>query len=537
MLTLLLVQMFPLFLAFVAIYLIMLRVSDVFPHIGLNTRSGLILVYLGGVLGVNAWLMKGFFDSIPKELDESAKVDGATATQIFWIVILPLGAPVLAVIGLLSFIATLNEYVLASVLLQSPDKFTLSVGLFTFVSREYGQQWGPFCAGVVLMAVPVVILFLFLQRFIAHGLTGGVKGSGVARPPRTTTAPSCTCSSTPDRARRRGDGAAARAARGRRLNEVGLRYVRDGEPRSVRADDRRGDGETDTWWRATFPVWNPVTSYRWVLAGGDVGYGWVNGVGLVDHDMPDADDFVLSLAAEGPEWHLRSVVYQIFPDRFATSGHNGSRPEWAVPRSWDELPTGRGPDTPRELFGGDLAGIEAQLDHIEQLGANVIYLTPIFPATSTHRYDATSFDRVDPLLGGDEALASLTAAAHRRGMRVIGDLTLNHVGVAHDWFAAAWARSRTRPSASSSTSTTPLPHGYEAWLGRSHAAEGSTGARPSFAGEWPRSTRHWLEPPFELDGWRIDVANMVGRYGELGLTAEVAREIRAAAGDRRRRRC
>jgi arabinogalactan oligomer/maltooligosaccharide transport system permease protein len=176
MLTLLLVQMFPLFLAFVAIYLIMLRVSDVFPHIGLNTRSGLILVYLGGVLGVNAWLMKGFFDSIPTELDESARVDGATATQIFWIVILPLGAPVLAVIGLLSFIATLNEYVLASILLQSPDKFTLSVGLFTFVSREYGQQWGPFCAGVVLMAVPVVILFLFLQRFIVHGLTGGVKG-------------------------------------------------------------------------------------------------------------------------------------------------------------------------------------------------------------------------------------------------------------------------------------------------------------------------------------------------------------------------
>ena len=176
MLTLLLVQMFPLFLAVVAVYLIMLRVADVFPNVGLNTRSGLILVYLGGVLGVNAWLMKGFFDSIPKELDESARVDGATATQIFWIVILPLGAPVLAVIGLLSFIATLNEYVLASVLLQEPGKFTLAVGLFTFVSREYGQHWGPFCAGVVLMAVPVVILFLFLQRFIAHGLTGGVKG-------------------------------------------------------------------------------------------------------------------------------------------------------------------------------------------------------------------------------------------------------------------------------------------------------------------------------------------------------------------------
>ena len=103
-----------------------------------------------------------------------------------------------------------------------------------------------------------------------------------------------------------------------------------------------------------------------------------------------------------------------FPTASPPSGSNGSRPEWAVPRSWDELPTGRGPDTPRE-FGGDLAGIEARLDHIEQLGANVLYLTPFFPATSTHRYDATSFDHVDPLLGGDEALASLTDAAHRRG--------------------------------------------------------------------------------------------------------------------------
>lgn len=176
MLSLLLIQMFPQFLAVVAIYLIMLEISDVFPAIGLNTRSGVILVYLGGALGVNAWLMKGFFDSIPKELDESARVDGATPAQIFWGVILPLGAPVLAVIALLSFISTINEYVIVSQLLQDPDKYTLSVGLFNFVNREYGQDWGPFCAGVALMAIPVLLLFLFLQRFIVHGLTGSVKG-------------------------------------------------------------------------------------------------------------------------------------------------------------------------------------------------------------------------------------------------------------------------------------------------------------------------------------------------------------------------
>jgi arabinogalactan oligomer / maltooligosaccharide transport system permease protein len=177
MLGLLLIQMFPTFLAVVAIYMIVLHVGRVFPAIGLDTRSGLILVYLGGVLGVNTWLMKGFLDSIPDELDESARVDGATPAQVFWAIIMPLAAPVLAVVGLLSYIGTINEYVIASVLLDSTDKFPMSVGLYSFINDKYAQQWGAFCAGVVLAAIPVVILFFFIQRFIAEGLTrGAVKG-------------------------------------------------------------------------------------------------------------------------------------------------------------------------------------------------------------------------------------------------------------------------------------------------------------------------------------------------------------------------
>jgi arabinogalactan oligomer/maltooligosaccharide transport system permease protein len=177
MLSLLLIQMFPTFLAVVAIYYIVLRVGNVFPAFGLDSRAAVILVYLGGALGVNTWLMKGFLDSIPNELDESARVDGATPAQIFWSIILPLAAPVLAVVGLLSYIATINEFIIASRLLQSTDHFTLPVGLYGFINDKYAQQWGPFCAGVVLAAVPVVVLFFFLQRFIVHGLTrGAVKG-------------------------------------------------------------------------------------------------------------------------------------------------------------------------------------------------------------------------------------------------------------------------------------------------------------------------------------------------------------------------
>jgi arabinogalactan oligomer / maltooligosaccharide transport system permease protein len=176
LLALLLIQMFPTFLAVVAIYLIVLRVGNVFPAVGLDTRVGVILVYLGGVLGVNTWLMKGFLDSIPDSLDESARVDGATPNQVFWAVILPLAAPVLAVVGLISYIFSINEFIIASVLLDSTDKFTMTVGLYGFINDKYAQQWGTFCAGVILAAIPVVILFFFLQRYFTEGVAGAVKG-------------------------------------------------------------------------------------------------------------------------------------------------------------------------------------------------------------------------------------------------------------------------------------------------------------------------------------------------------------------------
>jgi arabinogalactan oligomer/maltooligosaccharide transport system permease protein len=174
---LLLVQMFPAFLALTAIYIIMVNIGDVFPPLGLDTLPGLILVYLGGAMGVNAWLIKGFFDTIPIEIDESAKVDGATHGQIFWGIILPLAVPVLAVVGLLSFIGTINEFIIASALIQTPSTKTLAVGLQGFIANQYSENWGPFAAGALLAAIPVVILFIVLQKFIVGGLTAGsVKG-------------------------------------------------------------------------------------------------------------------------------------------------------------------------------------------------------------------------------------------------------------------------------------------------------------------------------------------------------------------------
>ena len=177
MLALLLIQMFPGLLLVVALYLIVLNVGSIFPFLGINTFFALILVYLGGAMGVNTWLLKGFFDTIPKELDESARVDGATATQIFWGVVLPLALPVLAVIALLSFIGTFNEFVLASAIMQTTHHFTMPVGMRGFIDQQYGSRWGYFAAGSLLAAVPAVALFMWLQKYIVGGLTqGAVKG-------------------------------------------------------------------------------------------------------------------------------------------------------------------------------------------------------------------------------------------------------------------------------------------------------------------------------------------------------------------------
>jgi arabinogalactan oligomer / maltooligosaccharide transport system permease protein len=176
-LSLLLIQMFPQLLLFTAIYLIALNVGGIFPFMGLNHLSTVIIVYLGGAMGVNTWLMKGFFDTIPIELDESARVDGATPAQIFWGVVLPLAAPILAVVGLISFIFALNEFVIASAILQTTHSFTLAVGMRGFIDAQYGQRWGPFAAGSLIAAIPPTILFMALQKYIVGGLTqGAVKG-------------------------------------------------------------------------------------------------------------------------------------------------------------------------------------------------------------------------------------------------------------------------------------------------------------------------------------------------------------------------
>ncbi|MBP6469089.1 MAG: sugar ABC transporter permease [Chloroflexi bacterium] len=169
----LLIQVFPNLLALVAIYLLVFQFGEIVPAIGLNTHAGLILVYLGGSMGLNIWLMKGFMDTIPRAIDESGMMDGATHFQIFWRLLLPLLRPMLVVIGILSFIGTYGDFILARILLTDVNKYTLMVGLQIFTAGQFDKKWGVFAAGALIGALPILITYLALQDQIAGGLTQG----------------------------------------------------------------------------------------------------------------------------------------------------------------------------------------------------------------------------------------------------------------------------------------------------------------------------------------------------------------------------
>jgi alpha-glucosidase len=309
---------------------------------------------------------------------------------------------------------------------------------------------------------------------------------------------------------------------------VAVRSLVDGEPRVTEAVLDRQEGGW-SWWRADLPVRNHLTPYRFLLHGRD-GTRWLNQLGVFDYDVPDATDFRLVAHQPPPAWAAGSVIYQIFPDRFDRSPAAADRPlpDWAIPCEWDTPVIGRGSETPHQFYGGDLDGIAGRLDHLADLGANTIYLTPIFPAVSNHRYNATTFDQVDPLLGGDEALARLAAAVHERGWRLLGDITTNHCGDTHAWFDVAMS---DVGSPEREMFYFDAAGDYVSWLGVKSLPKlnwGSPLLRERFCHGPDAVLARWLRRPYGLDGWRVDVANMTGRFGGDDLNHEVARLVRTA---------
>ncbi|MBQ0930467.1 maltose ABC transporter permease MalG [Ideonella sp. 4Y16] len=172
---LMLMQMFPAVLALVAIYAIFDRLGAAVPAIGLNTHASLVLAYSGGI-AMHVWTIKGYYDTLPTEIEEAARVDGAGTWTTFWRVLLPMALPILAVVFLLAFIGAVIEYPVASVLLTQQDQLTLAVGAKLFV-HEHNFRWGDFAAAAILSGLPITAVFLLAQRWLIAGLAaGGVKG-------------------------------------------------------------------------------------------------------------------------------------------------------------------------------------------------------------------------------------------------------------------------------------------------------------------------------------------------------------------------
>jgi maltose/maltodextrin transport system permease protein len=173
--TMLVLQVFPLSVALVAIYAIFDGIGTRLPWLGVETHAGVIVAYLGGV-ATHIWTIKGYFDTIPIEIEENAKVDGATHWQAFRLVLLPMAVPILVVVFVLAFIGTIIEYPVASILLREEPNLTLAVGS-KFYLYEQKYLWGDFAAAAVLSGLPITLVFLAAQRWIVSGLTaGGVKG-------------------------------------------------------------------------------------------------------------------------------------------------------------------------------------------------------------------------------------------------------------------------------------------------------------------------------------------------------------------------
>jgi len=313
-----------------------------------------------------------------------------------------------------------------------------------------------------------------------------------------------------------------------KCTRIFIRFFHDGEPRTLEMKKAKKLPH-EQWWTVDLQILNTTTHYRFQLVD-PKSYRWLNGVGVFEHDVTDREDFQVIAKPHYPQWIQSAVFYQIFADRFAKSSVKREIPEWAVPRDWDQLPKGKNHTTGVEFYGGDLPGVISKLDYLKELGVSALYFTPLFPGRSNHRYDAASFDEIDPVLGGNSAMIELSDQAHKAGFKIMGDLTTNHCGQAHPWIRSAiknrFARSRDffywDPS---------IPHGYVGWWGLASLPKLNYASKKLQQIMYRGSdsvVRRWLQAPFNFDGWRIDVGNMTGRYLDQDINAEVAEGIRSA---------
>lgn len=315
------------------------------------------------------------------------------------------------------------------------------------------------------------------------------------------------------------------------LNHVYLRNVRDGEP-SMQEMKPAETTALSTYWEATITIRQPVTYYSFKLMTDDASY-YYNNLGVRRWMSVDDWDFKLLADFAAPEWVFDTIFYQIFPDRFyngdpsndvedneySREGHPTVKLEWGeIPWKWEKAGS-------MDFFGGDLQGIAQKSDYLQALGINGVYLCPIFGAESNHRYDITDFFNVDEHVGGNDGLVTLRRALDEKQMKLMLDVTPNHISFHHPWFLDA----QENPDSPTAEFFKRTNGDYEKWLGTTSLIKLNYTSQKlrdvMYRGE-DSVLRHWLKEPYRIDAWRLDVANMTGNLGMNQLDHEVHREMR-----------
>ncbi len=325
---------------------------------------------------------------------------------------------------------------------------------------------------------------------------------------------------------------------------VKLRRIKNG---SEHVDPMTPIPATGPWtvYAVTFTMNQPEIHYHFYIYTDSTVY-FYNQLQL-SADLPtEAADFRLVAGYEAPAWVRRSVFYQIFPDRFCNgnpdndvqdneytfNGHPTVKIPWGEPaKEYDEVFS-------LDFYGGDLEGVARQIPYFQQLGCNALYINPIFHSATSHRYDCLDYFHVDPHLGGDQALADLSAALKAAGIRLILDVSINHTGTAHKWFNKE--NIFFPPSVGAyQNPESPERHyyffgpgnEYHKWYGFETLPTlnyTSQELREILYLEANSLVKKWLKPPYAMDGWRFDVANDMARNDAIDLSHEVWREIRAS---------
>ncbi len=319
-----------------------------------------------------------------------------------------------------------------------------------------------------------------------------------------------------------------------KIPDPGKQYAGEGvEAGSARAIPQHS--EDWQWWEARLEVRVPLLGYRFYLVTPDGNYN-LNARGLYRSTPLDRDDFKCALFNNPPEWVQDAIFYQIFPERFCCGdpSTNVKDNEFVLAGSVAKaFPWGAPVDRQSgncSFYGGDLPGISQKIPYLQGLGINALYINPIFTSPSNHKYDVADYLNVDPHFGGNEALVKLREDTKRAGIRIVLDFVPNHCGNQNIWFKKAQA-DKNSPERGFFTFYNDDNENYETWLGvhtlprlnyRSQELRDRMYRLPNAV------MRHWLKPPYDVDGWRLDVANMLARQNFSQLAHEVGREMRSA---------